>query len=86
MLDIRRLPAKRRLPRQSHAQQQFLIARVGAHKVHPSTAVISSPEHALDVSTKRSAQLVALDDALTTLASVDARKARIVELRFFAGN
>lgn len=42
-------------------------------------------EQALDVSTKRSAELVALDDALNTLASVDPRKARIIELRFFGG-
>lgn len=42
-------------------------------------------ERALDLSTKRSTELIALDDALTTLASVDPRKARIVELRFFAG-
>lgn len=42
-------------------------------------------EHALDVSSKRSAQLIALDDALNTLAGVDPRKARIVEMRFFAG-
>lgn len=42
-------------------------------------------ERALDVSTRRSAELVALDDALNTLAAVDPRKARIIELRFFAG-
>lgn len=42
-------------------------------------------ERALDVSTRRSAELVALDDALTVLAGADPRKARIVELRFFAG-
>jgi RNA polymerase sigma-70 factor, ECF subfamily len=42
-------------------------------------------ERMLDLSTKRSAELVALDDALNTLAAVDPRKARIVELRFFAG-
>ena len=33
----------------------------------------------------RDARLIALDDALNTLADVDAREARIVELRFFAG-
>jgi RNA polymerase sigma factor (TIGR02999 family) len=33
----------------------------------------------------RGADLIALDDALTDLASVDPRKARIVELRFFGG-
>ncbi|MGH9760134.1 MAG: sigma-70 family RNA polymerase sigma factor [Blastocatellia bacterium] len=37
------------------------------------------------LSRERSADLVALDDALNTLASVDPRKSRIVELRFFAG-
>jgi RNA polymerase sigma factor (TIGR02999 family) len=42
-------------------------------------------ERVLDVSSSRSAELVALDDALTTLAGADPRKARIVELRFFAG-
>jgi RNA polymerase sigma factor (TIGR02999 family) len=39
----------------------------------------------LDVSSGRARELVALDDALNTLAEVDPRKARIVELRFFAG-
>jgi len=42
-------------------------------------------ERVLDPSTRRSAQLVALDDALNVLAGADPRKARIVELRFFAG-
>ncbi len=38
-----------------------------------------------DLSLKRSEELIALDDALQALATVDPRKARIVELRFFAG-
>ena len=42
-------------------------------------------EKAVDMSSKRSHELVALDDALTELAKVDPRKARIVELRFFGG-
>jgi RNA polymerase sigma factor (sigma-70 family) len=29
--------------------------------------------------------MIALDDALTALAQVDARKARVIELRFFGG-
>jgi RNA polymerase sigma-70 factor (ECF subfamily) len=33
----------------------------------------------------RSAELVALDDALDALAAVDARKAQVVEMRFFGG-
>jgi DNA-directed RNA polymerase specialized sigma24 family protein len=31
------------------------------------------------------ADLVALDDALTALAAVDARKSQVVEMRFFGG-
>ena len=33
----------------------------------------------------RAGSLVALDDALTELAELDARKARVVELRYFGG-
>jgi RNA polymerase sigma factor (TIGR02999 family) len=40
---------------------------------------------ALDVSSSRARELIALDDALNTLAAVDPRKAQIVELRFFGG-
>ena len=40
---------------------------------------------ALAVSDRRSADLVALDDALTALSSVDPRKAKMIELRFFGG-
>jgi RNA polymerase sigma factor (TIGR02999 family) len=42
-------------------------------------------EQALDVASKRPAEIVALDDALNELARMAPRKARIVELRFFAG-
>jgi len=35
--------------------------------------------------TTREFQFVALDDALTALAAIDERKARVVELRFFGG-
>ncbi len=37
------------------------------------------------VSEERSLEVVALDDALTALAVMDARKSQIVELRFFGG-
>jgi len=37
------------------------------------------------VSDERAADVVALDDALTSLAAVDQRKSQIVELRFFGG-
>ena len=34
---------------------------------------------------ERAIELVALDDALTALAAIDARRARVIELRFFGG-
>jgi RNA polymerase sigma-70 factor (ECF subfamily) len=37
------------------------------------------------VSDERAAELVALDEALQTLAKVDERKSRLVELRYFGG-
>jgi RNA polymerase sigma-70 factor, ECF subfamily len=39
----------------------------------------------LDLGSVRSRELIALDDALSTLSAIDARRARIVELRFFGG-
>jgi RNA polymerase sigma factor (TIGR02999 family) len=39
----------------------------------------------IDKATERSAEIVALDDALKTLALIDEQKARIVELRYFGG-
>ena len=38
-----------------------------------------------DVGVSRDREILALDDALVQLAALDQRKARIVELRFFAG-
>jgi RNA polymerase sigma factor (sigma-70 family) len=37
------------------------------------------------VSPEPAAELVALDDALSALESVDARKSQVVELRYFGG-
>ncbi len=38
-----------------------------------------------DLSGNRATELIALEDALTALATIDARKARVVELRFSGG-
>jgi RNA polymerase sigma-70 factor, ECF subfamily len=38
-----------------------------------------------DIGSGRAGELIALDDALNALAKVDPRRARVVELRFFAG-
>ncbi len=44
-----------------------------------------SLDEALGVGEQRNWEIIALDDALKTLAKVDPQQARIVELRFFAG-
>ena len=44
-----------------------------------------SLEEAFVITTEKDADLVALDEALTELATFDERKARIVELKFFGG-
>jgi RNA polymerase sigma factor (TIGR02999 family) len=42
-------------------------------------------DEALDEAEAQDADLIALDDALTSLASFDSRQSRIVELRYFGG-
>ena len=49
----------------------------GIQKVEIDEAILSLPQRGTD--------LVALDDALTALAALDARKAKVIELRFFGG-
>jgi RNA polymerase sigma factor (TIGR02999 family) len=49
----------------------------GAERITLVDGLVASPELALDV--------VALDRALNTLAAVDVRKGRVVELRYFGG-
>src|SRR5689334_24876119 len=49
----------------------------GAHHVELDEAAV--------VADDRSAEVVALDEALNALAALDARQARVVELRYFGG-
>jgi RNA polymerase sigma factor (TIGR02999 family) len=44
-----------------------------------------SLDEALGLSEKRDVDLIALDEALTSLAAMDPQKSRMVELRFFGG-
>ncbi len=39
----------------------------------------------MTVSGEKRQDLIALDDALTALAAIDARKSEVVEMRFFGG-
>jgi RNA polymerase sigma factor (TIGR02999 family) len=55
-----------------------------AHKRHGGTLRVTLSEN-LGVAAGPDANLLAVDEALTSLAQLDPRKARVVELRFFAG-
>jgi len=48
-------------------------------------AVALSLDEALGVAEKKDIEMIALDDALRTLAEVDHQQAKIVEMRFFTG-
>jgi RNA polymerase sigma factor (TIGR02999 family) len=56
----------------------------GYHKRGGGVPALSLDEE-LVVPTEPGHDLVALDDALTALATVDARKSQVVEMRFFGG-
>ena len=60
-----------------HARKHASAKGGGAGKLSLDEAAVLSDE--------RAAELVALDEALESLAKIDERKSRIVELRFFGG-
>lgn len=59
--------------------------KTGAEKRGGEAAKFSLDEELLVVSDSRSAELLALDEALDDLGRLDEAKARIVELRYFGG-
>ncbi|MBL8188429.1 MAG: sigma-70 family RNA polymerase sigma factor [Acidobacteria bacterium] len=69
------------------AMRHILVdyARSKQYSKRGGGAPVVSLDEALTVSEERAAELVALDDALKELANFDARKAQVVELRFFGG-
>jgi len=60
-------------------------ARARRYQKRGGNAVRVSLTETEPIAADRRADLVALDDALTALASFDERKGRVVELRFFGG-
>ena len=60
-----------------HARKHLGAQRGGGKKLSLDDVALLSDE--------RSAELVLLDDALTSLTKVDERKGRVVELRYFGG-
>ncbi len=61
------------------------FARSRGYQKRGGTAPHLSLDEAPSVCHEPDANLVALDDALNTLAAVDSRKSKVVELRFFGG-
>jgi RNA polymerase sigma-70 factor (ECF subfamily) len=60
-----------------HARKHLGARRGGGHTISLDEVAVVSDE--------RASELVALDEALTTLGRVDERKSRVVELRYFGG-
>src|SRR5262245_25337802 len=61
------------------------FARTRHQARHGGGARQVSFEEAEAMSVERSAELIALDEALEQLSTIDPRRSRIVELRFFGG-
>src|SRR5262245_3536827 len=71
----------------AHLMRQILVDHARAHKAEKrgGDAKRISIEEAEAPAPERAEDLLTLDEALTTLAEFDQRKAHIMELRFFAG-
>jgi RNA polymerase sigma factor (TIGR02999 family) len=70
----------------AQVMRRILVEHARRHNLRRGGGVphVSLDEAAL-VGGHRAADLVALDDALNTLAQLDPRKAQVVEMRFFGG-
>jgi RNA polymerase sigma factor (TIGR02999 family) len=62
-----------------HARRRLYAKRGGQAQQVPLEDVVA------EMSEERADELLVLDEALNNLAILDARKARVVELRYFAG-
>jgi len=71
----------------AHLMRQILVDHARRHRSakRGSSAVAESLDEAVAFSTAKSNDVVALDDALNALASVDGRKCKVIELRYFGG-
>ena len=67
--------------------RHVLVDRARAHLAHKRGGRFEHVclDESLDASAQSTRDLIALDDALKALEQMDPRKARVVELRFFAG-
>jgi RNA polymerase sigma factor (TIGR02999 family) len=90
LVDCRSVPWQGRaqfLAIAANAMRKILIdfARRAAAEKRGGRSPLFSLDAALNVPQLKGRDLVALDDALSALAELDARKAKVIELRFFGG-
>ena len=90
LLDVRRIDWRNRahfFAMSARVMRRILVesARARNYQKRGGGAERVSLDEAMIVSQEPGEDLVALDDALTTLAAVNARKSQVVELRFFGG-
>ena len=70
----------------ARVMRQILVDHARArHAAKRGVAVTVALDSGCGLAPERDRILIALDDALNTLASKDSRRARLVEMRFFAG-
>ena len=71
----------------AHLMRQILVEHARSRNAgkRGGGAVKLALEEALDYAPEQAAELVALDDALASLAARDERKCRVIELRYFGG-
>jgi RNA polymerase sigma-70 factor, ECF subfamily len=69
----------------SRAMRQVLVDHARKRKAVKREVEMVPLDEAMVLIPERSAELLALDEALKRLATHDSRKARVVELRFFGG-
>lgn len=71
----------------AQAMRRILVDHARAHQAEKRGAGEEKLplNDALGIHSKRSADLIALDDALKTLANLDSQQCQVVELRYFGG-
>ncbi|MGH9769683.1 MAG: sigma-70 family RNA polymerase sigma factor [Blastocatellia bacterium] len=70
----------------AQAMRRILVDHARARLAEKrSSGLAVSLDEAIDISDERASQLLALDDALKTLAGLDPQQSRVVELKYFGG-
>ncbi len=88
LIDQTRVPWQNRahfLGIAANQMRRILVDYARAHHAAKRGGPKLSLDEAIDAPVERELDLVALDDALTSLAQIDPQQSRIIELRFFGG-